>query len=105
MAVEDLRETIMSWRLRKVFKMFPGVKLNVTRNGLSATFGAAPFSINAGPKGVYSNIQIPGTGIWDRQRLHGPLSPSAGARPPLADGASGSTVPQYAGPPPGAEIH
>jgi hypothetical protein len=62
----------MSWRFRKTFKVLPGVKLNLTRYGISATIGAAPFSVNVGPRGVYRNLSIPGTGIWDRQRLDTP---------------------------------
>lgn len=62
----------MSWRFRKSFKVLPGVKLNITRRGLSATLGASPFSLNVGPHGVYSNISIPGTGIWNRTRLDNP---------------------------------
>jgi hypothetical protein len=66
----------VSWRFRKSFKVIPGVKLNLTNRGLSATFGAAAFSVNVGPRGVYRNVSIPGTGIWDRQRIGGPQSPS-----------------------------
>src|ERR1700733_8903240 len=64
----------MSWRFRKTFKVLPGVRLNLTSRGLSATLGGAPFSVNVGPRGVYSNVSIPGTGIWDRQRLDLPSS-------------------------------
>src|SRR5260221_11589250 len=74
----------MSWRFRKTFKVLPGVKLNLTRRGLSATFGAAPFSVNVGPNGVYGNASIPGTGIWDRQRLDIHLAPSSGIMPPTS---------------------
>jgi len=63
----------MSWRFRKTFKVLPGIKLNLTARGLSATLGSAPFSINVGPDGVYRNISIPGTGIWDRQRIDAPF--------------------------------
>ena len=59
----------MSWRFRKTFRVLPGVKLNLTRHGLSATVGAAPFSVNVGPRGVYRNVSIPGTGLWNRERL------------------------------------
>jgi Protein of unknown function (DUF4236) len=62
----------MSWRFRKSFKVFPGVKLNLTRNGISATLGAVPFSVNVGSQGVYGNVSIPGTGIWNRVRLDAP---------------------------------
>ena len=69
----------MSWRFRKSFKVLPGLRLNLTQAGLSATIGASPFSVNVGPKGVYGNVGIPGTGIWDRVRLDGDSQP-----PPLA---------------------
>jgi len=62
----------VSWRFRKSFKVLPGVRLNLTRRGLSATIGGAPLSLNVGPRGVYSNVSIPGTGLWDRERLDSP---------------------------------
>jgi hypothetical protein len=68
----------MSWRFRKTFKVLPGIKLNLTARGLSATLGAAPFSVNVGPRGIYRNVSIPGTGIWDRQRIGGPSSQPSG---------------------------
>ena len=76
----------MSWRFRKSFKVIPGVRLNLTARGLSATFGAAPFSINVGPKGVYRNVSIPGIGIWDRQRIGGPSSQPSSNQLPFAEG-------------------
>jgi hypothetical protein len=83
----------MSWRFRKTFRVLPGVKLNLTSRGLSATLGASPFSVNVGPRGVYRNISIPGTGIWDRQRIGGPSSQPSGVQPPAVDHAGGPTVP------------
>jgi hypothetical protein len=74
----------MSWRFRKSFKVIPGVRLNLTRNGLSATLGAAPFSVNIGPKGTYANMSIPGTGIWDRERIDAPTR-SPGIQPSPTD--------------------
>jgi hypothetical protein len=86
----------MSWRFRKSFKMLPGVRLNLSKSGVSATIGGGPFHVNVGPRGVYGDISIPGTGIYNRQRLDipthrdsptpqvpaNPISPSA-APPPL----------------------
>ncbi|HVB55690.1 MAG TPA: DUF4236 domain-containing protein [Candidatus Acidoferrales bacterium] len=73
----------MSWRFRKTFKLLPGVRLNLTARGLSATLGASPFSINVGPRGVYRNIDIPGTGLWNRQRIVAPsiTHPAAPSQP------------------------
>ncbi len=59
----------MSWHFRKTFKVLPGVKLNLTRNGLSATVGGTPLSVNIGSRGTYANLSIPGTGITNRQRI------------------------------------
>jgi hypothetical protein len=100
----------MSWRFRKTFKVLPGVKLNLTAHGLSATLGAAPFSINVGPRGVYRNVSIPGTGIWDRQRVGGPSSQPSGVQPPATDYAGSPPVPSLppsipVSPSPGTEIH
>src|SRR5450759_15785 len=100
----------MSWRFRKTFKVLPGVKLNLTAHGLSATLGAAPFSINVGPRGVYRNVSIPGTGIWDRQRIGGPSLQPSGIQPPTIDRVGVPTVPSVpfsvpVSPLPAAEIH
>lgn len=97
----------MSWRFRKTFKLLPGVKLNLTARGLSATFGAAPFSVNVGPKGVYRNISIPGTGIWDRQRIGGPSSrpPSSEPSEHFGPSAPPSIPPPLCSPSPDTEIH
>lgn len=86
----------MSWRFRKSFKVLPGVKLNLTRRGLSATLGAAPFSLNVGPYGTYSNVSIPGTGLWNRTRLDIP-APSAAppSRPSVLPPAPASTRPVH----------
>ena len=100
---------VVSWRFRKTFKVIPGVKLDLTSRGLSATFGVAPFSVNVGPRGVYRNISIPGTGIWDRQRIGGPSSQSPDSRLLPSAEAPGipfiSPVPPSVLPPPGTEIH
>jgi hypothetical protein len=71
----------MAWRFRKTFKVMPGLKLNLTNRGLSATVGVSPFSVNLGPRGVYGNVGIPGTGIWTRQRLDTPHSSQPVSQP------------------------
>ena len=75
----------MSWRFRKSFKVMPGVRLNLTARGLSATLGASPFSVNVGPRGVYSNVSIPGTGVWSRKRLDDSCSEQSTEEPTPID--------------------
>src|SRR5258708_4768019 len=87
----DRVELSMSWRFRKTFKVLPGVKLNLTPNGLSATLGASPFTVNVGPRGAFGNVSNPGTGIWTRQRLDSPSH--AEQRVPGVRGAVQPAVP------------
>lgn len=36
------------WRFRRSFTVIPGLKLNFSKNGLSASIGGSPFTINVG---------------------------------------------------------
>ena len=61
----------MGWRFRHSFKVIPGVRLNLSKSGLSCSIGGAPVTLNVGPRGVYGTASIPGTGISYRQRFGG----------------------------------
>ena len=61
----------MGWRFRQSFKVIPGVRLNLSKSGLSCSIGGAPLTMNIGPRGVYGTASIPGTGISYRQRFGG----------------------------------
>jgi Protein of unknown function (DUF4236) len=61
----------MGWRFRRSFKIIPGVKLNLSKSGLSCSVGGAPVTLNVGPRGVYGTASLPGTGISYRQRFGG----------------------------------
>jgi hypothetical protein len=92
----------MSWRFRKSFKAMPGLKLNLTARGLSATIGASPLSLNVGPRGAYGNVGVSGTGVWTRQRLDIlSLSPPATNPGPFEPGsvAPSCAAPQATPPP------
>lgn len=53
----------MGLRFRHSFQLFPGVRLNLSKSGLSASFGVPGATLNVGPRGVASTIGIPGTGL------------------------------------------
>jgi hypothetical protein len=78
----------MSWRFRKSFKIIPGLKLNLSRSGLSTSIGGAPFTVNVGPRGLYGTASVPGTGISFRQRLT-----AAPDRPPRSNSYEPSPIP------------
>lgn len=53
----------MGLRFRQSFKLFPGVRLNLSARGVSASFGVPGATVNVGPRGVRSTVGIPGTGL------------------------------------------
>ena len=65
----------MGFRFRRSIRLAPGIRLNLTSRGLSATVGPRGASINVGPRGTYANVGIPGTGLSSRTRL-GPTGPT-----------------------------
>jgi hypothetical protein len=66
----------MSWRFRKSFKVIPGVRLNLSRSGLSASIGGAPVTLNIGPRGLIGTASLPGTGISYRHNFGAPHTDS-----------------------------
>lgn len=53
----------MGLRFRQSFQLFPGVRLNLSKGGISASFGGPGGTVNVGPKGIRSTIGIPGSGV------------------------------------------
>ncbi len=61
----------MGLRLRKSIKLAPGVRINISKSGISTTIGKRGASVNVGKNGTYANLGIPGTGISVREKLSG----------------------------------
>lgn len=59
----------MGWRFRHSFKVIPGVRLNLSKSGLSCSVGGAPFTLNVGQRGIFGTASLPGTGISFRQHF------------------------------------
>ena len=54
----------MGFRFRKSIKILPGVKINLTKNGISsASIGKSGANINIGKKGTRTTVGIPGSGL------------------------------------------
>ncbi len=62
----------MGLRFSRRVTLFPGVRLNFSARGISATIGPRGASVNIGPRGSALNVGIPGTGLSFRQHL-GPV--------------------------------
>jgi len=63
------RSLVMGWSFRRRIKVIPGVYLNVSKRGVSATVGVRGASLTFRDDGIYSNVGIPGTGLYNRQKI------------------------------------
>lgn len=53
----------MGFRFRKSFKVAPGIRVNVSKSGVSTSIGPRGAKINLSNRGVRATTSIPGTGI------------------------------------------
>ena len=62
----------MTLRFRKSVKIMPGVRLNFNKNSTSLSFGVPGARMSVNTKGdIYRSVGIPGTGIYDVERISG----------------------------------
>ena len=59
----------MAWSFRKRIKIIPGVHINVSKHGVSTSIGIRGASLTFRDDGIYSNLGIPGTGIYKREKI------------------------------------
>ena len=66
-------------RFSKSIRIGKHAKINVSKSGVSFTAGVRGLSVNVGPKGVFLNTSLPGTGLSDRKKImDNPLSGKSG---------------------------
>jgi hypothetical protein len=70
-------------RFRKRITLFPGVRINISGSGISTTIGPRGASVNLGRNGAFLNTGIPGTGLYNRQKI-GRKNKGGGPPPPPA---------------------
>jgi hypothetical protein len=79
---------LMSFRFRKSFKLFPGVRLNLSKSGLSISAGIPGATLNFGTRGAAVTVGIPGSGLSYRANLGGQRpAPTRGDETPYRDSA------------------
>jgi hypothetical protein len=59
----------MPIRFRRTFKILPGVKVNMSKGGISVTVGPRGFHLNFGKHGVRQTVGIPGSGLSETSYL------------------------------------
>lgn len=53
----------MPFRFRKTYKILPGVRLNLSKGGVSVSVGPKGYRLNFGKQGVRQTIDFPGEGL------------------------------------------
>lgn len=79
----------MGIRFRKTITIAPGVRINLSKSGVSATVGPKGATLGIGRGGVHANVGIPGSGIFYRKKLPIPW-PGGAKKPGSAAGAPSS---------------
>lgn len=61
----------MGFRFQKRISILPGIRINLSKSGPSASVGPRGADVNIGTHGVTTNAGIPGTGLSYRQKVGG----------------------------------
>jgi hypothetical protein len=59
----------MPIRIRKSFNLFPGVKVNMSKGGMSISVGRRGFHLNFSKRGVRQTVGLPGSGVSESSYL------------------------------------
>ena len=69
----------MPFRFQKRISLLPGVRINLSKGGVSTSLGPRGADVNIGKDGVTANASIPGTGLSYRQKLVGGATKKKGS--------------------------
>lgn len=64
----------MGFRFFKRFSIFPGLSVNISKSGISFSFGLPGAKFTIGKTGVRKTLGFPGTGVYYTR--HDPLNKS-----------------------------
>lgn len=53
----------MGLRFRKSIRLFPGLRLNLSKGGVSASLGSPGATVNVSRRGVRGTVGVPGSGL------------------------------------------
>ena len=70
----------MGLKFRKRIKIAPGINLNLSKSGVSASLGKPGATVNVGKKGVKATVGVPGTGVSYSKKISGNSSRKVNVR-------------------------
>lgn len=80
----------MAFRFQKRIKILPGLRLNVSKTGVSWTVGTRGASVTSRDGDLTGNVCLPGTGISYRKRLDLPEAQPVSQEPAAKRTPSGT---------------
>lgn len=80
----------MPFKFRKSIKLAPGIKVNLSKSGISTSVGGKGHTVNVGKRGVKTTVGIPGTGISHTSNISAPKVHTA--QPKRKSSGCGTTV-------------
>ena len=61
----------MGFRFRKSIKIFPGIRINLSKSGISTSVGVPGATVNIKGNKTTTTVGLPGTGVsYDHRRRH-----------------------------------
>ena len=76
----------MGFRFHRTIRLLPGLRLNVSKSGVSTSIGTRGAWLTFGRKGTRATVGLPGTGISYTQTTPAHEHQDAGAPPARASG-------------------
>ncbi len=80
----------MAFRFQRRIKILPGLRLNVSKTGISWTVGTRGASVTSRDGNLTGNAGLPGTGISYRKRIDLPDAEPVFSKPPATRSGSGT---------------
>lgn len=77
----------MSILFRKTIKIFPGVKINIGKTGISTSVGVRGAHVTVGKRGARVTAGLPGTGLSVTKKIGGKGKKAAAQKEPQAEPA------------------
>jgi uncharacterized membrane protein YhaH (DUF805 family) len=65
------RRNVLGIQFRRSLRIAPGIRLNLSRSGISTSIGQRGASVTLSRRGTYANVGLPGTGLSWRGRING----------------------------------
>ncbi|MFA5546713.1 MAG: DUF4236 domain-containing protein [Sphaerochaetaceae bacterium] len=78
----------MGVRFHRSVKIVKGVRLNISKKGLGVSVGPRGAKVSFGPSGMYTNVGVPGTGLYIRNKINSSTRENSNTPTPTSTGTT-----------------